>query len=83
MSPFVGEGVNLALADAVDLAEALTSGENWRGIVAYEAAIMKRAKPAAEGAFEGSNSSLSSDGGVATLNHYRERVRSGGAWDNA
>ena len=79
MSPFGGEGVNLAFADAVDLAEALTFGDDWQEIVAYEAAIMKRAKPAAEGAFAGLNSSISADGAAATLDHYRERVRSGGA----
>jgi hypothetical protein len=31
------------------------------------------------GAFEGLKSSLSVDGAAATLDHYRERVRSGGA----
>jgi 2-polyprenyl-6-methoxyphenol hydroxylase-like FAD-dependent oxidoreductase len=74
MSPFSGEGVNLALADAVDLAEALTSGESWQAVVACEAAIMKRAKPAAEGASEGLNGSLSPDGAAHVLEHYRARV---------
>jgi 2-polyprenyl-6-methoxyphenol hydroxylase-like FAD-dependent oxidoreductase len=74
MSPFSGEGVNLALADAVDLAEALTSGESWQAVVACEAAIMKRAKPAAERASEGLNSSISPDGVAHVLHNYRKRV---------
>jgi 2-polyprenyl-6-methoxyphenol hydroxylase-like FAD-dependent oxidoreductase len=76
MSPFGGEGVNLALADAVDVAEALTSNEGWQAVVACEAAIMKRARPAAEGASEGLNGSISPNGVAHVLHHYHERVGS-------
>jgi 2-polyprenyl-6-methoxyphenol hydroxylase-like FAD-dependent oxidoreductase len=74
MSPFGGEGVNLALADAADLAEALLSGDGWPAIERYEAAMVARAIPAAEGAAEGLQGTMAKDGLANTLAHYRERV---------
>jgi 2-polyprenyl-6-methoxyphenol hydroxylase-like FAD-dependent oxidoreductase len=74
MSPFGGEGVNLALADAADLAEALTSGESWAAVEHYEAAMVERAIPAAEGAAQGLQGTMSRDGLANTLDHYRERA---------
>ncbi|HMI20159.1 MAG TPA: NAD(P)/FAD-dependent oxidoreductase [Sphingomonas sp.] len=74
MSPFAGEGVNLALADAADLAEALTSGEGWSAVARYEAQMAERAKPAAEEAHMGAEVALSPDGAAPVLAHYRHRL---------
>jgi 2-polyprenyl-6-methoxyphenol hydroxylase-like FAD-dependent oxidoreductase len=74
MSPFSGEGVNLALADAVDLSEVLCTPSDWRAVEVCEQAISRRAVPAAEGAAEGLNTSISSEGVDALLRHYRDRV---------
>lgn len=74
MSPFAGEGVNLALADAVDLAEALTSGGGWPAVERYEAAMVARAVPAAEEAAQGLATVLSRAGAAPVLDHYRRRI---------
>lgn len=74
MSPFSGEGVNLALADAVDLAEALTSGQGEAAIIRFEEAVASRAEIAARGAADGLNGAFSPQGASAVLAHYRERV---------
>lgn len=72
MSPFSGEGVNLALADAVDLAEALI-GES-AAVAQYEIGMVERAAISAEGAAEGLRSCFADDAVAAMLDHYRERT---------
>ncbi len=74
MSPFSGEGVNLALADAADLAEALLSGQGWAAVARYEAHMADRAALAAAGAAEGLRQSIAPDALPSVLAHYRERV---------
>lgn len=74
--PFSGKGGNLALADAADLADALTSNEAWNAIAAYEAAIIERAITAAEVAAHGLSGAVSSHRTAPVLEHYRERVAS-------
>lgn len=50
MPPFAGEGVNMAMLDALELSNALTSGESntHQAIAAYETAMRKRAAVAAQ-----------------------------------
>ena len=63
MSPFSGEGANLAMRDAVDLALALVGEEDWKtAIRGYEVAMFARAEEAAVGAREGINEVFSEDG---------------------
>lgn len=77
MSPFSGEGVNLALADAVDLAAALTQGRGWSAVADYEAAMMRRARPAALGAKAGLELAFSPDAAGKLLDHYVARTGAG------
>lgn len=77
MSPFSGEGVNLALADALDLADALTQGCGIEAIWTYEAKMTSRAEIAATGAAAGLASVFSEEGAAPVLAHYQRRIAGG------
>ncbi len=63
MSPFGGDGANLAMQDGADLALELAAGGDWRKAVHdYEVAICTRAEPAAAAAWEGITTTFSEDG---------------------
>lgn len=73
MSPFGGEGVNNAMLDAAELAQALISMQPWDAAVAgYEARMFERVVESAEGAAEGAATFLSHDALALTLQTYRD-----------
>jgi 2-polyprenyl-6-methoxyphenol hydroxylase-like FAD-dependent oxidoreductase len=73
MSPFSGEGVNLAMLDAADLANAISTCPTLEEAVrAYEATMFSRAEIAARDAYEGINSAIAPDAPAHTLAHFRQ-----------
>lgn len=74
MSPFAGQGVNLALADAVDLADAIGGGAKWSAIANYENDMAERARGAAEASAKGLRTVFSPDGALPVLEHHRGRI---------
>jgi 2-polyprenyl-6-methoxyphenol hydroxylase-like FAD-dependent oxidoreductase len=65
MSPFSGEGANLAMRDAADLALGLADGAEWRAAVArFERAMFHRASVAAASALSALRD-VFSEGGLA------------------
>lgn len=74
MSPFGGEGANLAMRDAADLALALDNVNDWQAAVRdYESMMLDRAAVAAGGAAEGIEVAFSDDGLERTLRHMQNR----------
>lgn len=72
MPPFSGEGVNMAMLDALELGLALSEHREWDPAVArFEAAMFARAKEAATGAIEGLDF-VSDDALEHVLEHFRE-----------
>ncbi len=72
MPPFSGEGVNMAMLDALELGLALTHDTDWEpAITRFESAMFARAKEAATGAIEGLE--FVSDRALEhVLEHFRE-----------
>ena len=77
MPPFSGEGVNMAMLDATELALRLAADADWnRAVSLYEEAMFVRAAEAAAGAMEGT-AFVSEDGLAHVLEHFRS-IEGGG-----
>jgi 2-polyprenyl-6-methoxyphenol hydroxylase-like FAD-dependent oxidoreductase len=73
MSPFGGDGANLAMWDAADLAFSLVREEDWKtSLRDYETAISTRAEESAAGARDAINETFSEDGLSHILRHMQE-----------
>jgi 2-polyprenyl-6-methoxyphenol hydroxylase-like FAD-dependent oxidoreductase len=73
MSPFSGEGVNLAMLDAADLACAISESSSFEDAVrSYEETMFARAEIAARGADEGLMQAISPDAPARTLAFFKE-----------
>jgi 2-polyprenyl-6-methoxyphenol hydroxylase-like FAD-dependent oxidoreductase len=73
MSPFGGDGANLAMRDAADLALALIKENDWNTAVEIaEVAMWTRAEPAAAGAWDAIQDTFSEDGLAHTLQVMEE-----------
>lgn len=71
MPPFSGEGVNIAMLDAADLALSLAESSDWtRAVAGYEERMFARAAEAAAGAVEGL-SFVSEDALAHVLAHFQ------------
>jgi 2-polyprenyl-6-methoxyphenol hydroxylase-like FAD-dependent oxidoreductase len=75
MSPFSGEGVNIAMLDAAELAEALVTHSDWtRAVEQYEAAMFERAGLAAAVAAEGLERCISLRGPASAVEYFSAHV---------
>ena len=75
MSPFGGDGANLAMQDAADLALALAEAEDWRAAIpSYEDAMFARAEPSAAAARDAIDQVFSEDG----LSHILQALQEQG-----
>lgn len=75
MSPFSGEGANLAMRDAADLALLLVKERDWKAAMPeFEAKMCGRAASAAAGAMEAMQETFSEDG----LLHSRRQMEGHG-----
>jgi 2-polyprenyl-6-methoxyphenol hydroxylase-like FAD-dependent oxidoreductase len=73
MSPFGGDGANLAIRDAADLALALIEENDWTTAVQKsEITMWTRAEPAAAGAWDAIQETYSEDGLAHTLQMMEE-----------
>jgi 2-polyprenyl-6-methoxyphenol hydroxylase-like FAD-dependent oxidoreductase len=76
MSPFGGDGANLAMQDAADLALALVDQEDWSAAVqSTEIAMFARAEEAATGARDALGEFFSADGLAHILQVMKEQRR--------
>ncbi len=74
MSPFGGDGANLAMQDAADLALALSTAADWKTAVRdYETAMWTRASSAAASAAEAIEDVFSENGLAHTVQAMKER----------
>ena len=75
MSPFGGDGANLAMWDAADLALAIVKNDDWKSAVReYEVAMWERAEPAAAGASGALDEVFSEEGLEHMVGHMEERL---------
>ncbi len=73
MSPFSGEGVNLAMLDAAELANAISEDCDLEDAVrTYEETMFARAEIAAKGADEGLSSAIAPDAPAQVLAFFNE-----------
>ena len=76
MSPFGGDGANLAMQDAADLALALIGNEDWRvAVQSTEIAMFARAEEAAAGARDAIGEVFSAEGLTHILQVMKEQRR--------